>query len=95
MRYVEKPILNLLLKSGLVNQAQLDEAMKLSVTKRMYPGQMLIMAGAIRPSELQAAIDAESMLRSKMIDLNQAASWLNLACKKGITFCEVARFLLP
>jgi hypothetical protein len=55
----------LMVKAGVITQAQLDDALKLSANKHLQLGQMLIMAGNISPRDLQAAVDAQSMLRDR------------------------------
>ena len=82
---------DLLVRAGLVSQQQLDEAVKLAGSKNVHVGQMLINFRYISPRDLQAAVDAQSMLRDRTIDHNLAAGCLKIACKTGMTFAEVVR----
>lgn len=82
---------DLLVKAGLVSQQQLDEAVKLAGSKNVHVGQMLINFRYISPRDLQAAVDAQSMLRDRTIDQHLAAGCLKIACKTGMTFAEVVR----
>jgi hypothetical protein len=82
---------DLLVKAGLVSQQQLDEAVKLAGSKNVHVGQMLINFRYISPRDLQAAVDAQSMLRDRTIDHNLATGCLKIACKTGMTFAEVVR----
>ena len=59
-----------MVKATVITQAQLEDAIKLAGNKHLQLGQMLIMAGKISPRDLQAAVDAQSMLRDKAIDQN-------------------------
>jgi Tetratricopeptide repeat len=82
---------DLMVKSGVISQAQLDDAIKLAGNKHLQLGQMLIMAGNISPRDLQAAVDAQSMLRDKAVDQNLASRCLKIACKTGMSFIDVVR----
>jgi Tetratricopeptide repeat len=82
---------DLMVKSGVISQAQLDDAIKLAGNKHLQLGQMLIMAGNISPRDLQAAVDAQSMLRDKAVDQNMASRCLKIACKTGMSFIDVVR----
>ncbi|HEY9776182.1 MAG TPA: hypothetical protein V6C81_20630 [Planktothrix sp.] len=80
---------DLLLKAGVISQAQLDEGVRLASSKRVQVGQMLIMAGYITPRDLHAAIDAQSALRDRTLTQGQAVMLLKIACKTGRTFEDV------
>ncbi len=80
---------DLLVKAGVIPQAKLDEAIKLSGAKHLQLGQMLIMSGAINSHQLQCAVDAQSLVRDRTIDLNEALKVLKQACKSGQSLAEV------
>jgi hypothetical protein len=82
---------DLMVKAGVISQMQLDEAVKLAGNKHLQLGQMLIMAGHISPRDLQAAVDAQSMLRDRAMDQNMATRCLKIACKTGMNFVDVFR----
>ncbi len=82
---------DMLVKAGVISQAQLDEGVKLAGNKHLHVGQMLIMAGYISPRDLQAAVDAQSMLRDRAVDQNMATRCLKIACKTGMSFADVVR----
>jgi hypothetical protein len=81
----------LMVQANVITQTQLDDAVKLSANKHLQLGQMLIMAGNISPRDLQAAVDAQSMLRDRSVDQPTAAKCLKIACKTGMTFSDVYR----
>ena len=81
----------LLLKAGLIKQSQLDEALKLAGNKHMQIGQMLIMARHITPRDLQAALDAQSAIRDRVMEMNMATRALGLACHQNISFAEACQ----
>ncbi len=81
----------LMVRSGVITQQMLDDAVKLSASRHVQLGQMLQMAGKISPRDLQAAVDAQSMLRDRSIDQVIAAKCLKIACKTGMSFAEVYR----
>jgi len=80
---------DLLVKAGVISQKQLDEAIKLSGSKHLQLGQMLIMGGSINAAQLQAAVDAQSLVRDRTIDLNEALKVLKQACKSGQSISDV------
>lgn len=82
---------DLLVKAGVIQQKQLDEAIRLAGSKHLHIGQMLIMAGYISNRELQAAVDAQSMMRDKSVDQNLAVRCLKTACKSGVPFAQAVR----
>jgi tetratricopeptide (TPR) repeat protein len=82
---------DLMVKAGVISAVQLDEAVKLAGNKHLQLGQMLIMAGHISPRDLQAAVDAQSMLRDRAMDQNMATRCLKIACKTGMNFVDVFR----
>jgi hypothetical protein len=81
----------LLLKSGVIKQHQLDEALKLAGNKHMQIGQMLIMARYITQPDLQAAIDAQVALRDRILDMNGALKALSVAHRSHITFAQASQ----
>ncbi|HEY9774931.1 MAG TPA: hypothetical protein V6C81_14300 [Planktothrix sp.] len=87
----ESGVGDLLVKAGVVSQAQLNHASKMAGNKKVQTGQMLIMAGYITPRDMQAAIDAEDMLRDHKIDLSKAEQCLKIACKTKRPFADVLR----
>jgi tetratricopeptide (TPR) repeat protein len=80
---------DLLVKAGVISQSKLDEAIKLSGAKHLQLGQMLIMSGAINAAQLQAAVDTQSLVRDRTIDLNEALKVLKQACKSGQSISDV------
>jgi len=81
----------LLLKSGVIKQHQLDEALKLAGNKHMQIGQMLIMARYITQKDLQAAIDGQIALRDRILDMNTVLKALSIAHRSNITFAEASQ----
>ena len=81
----------LMVHANVITQTQLDDAVKLSANKHLQLGQMLIMAGNISPRDLQAAVDAQSMLRDRSVDQPTAAKCLKIATKTGMSFADVYR----
>ena len=79
---------DLLVRAGIIRQSALDEAIKLAGNKQMQVGQMLIMARHLTPAQLQIAVDAQSALRDRRIDMNAACRGIKFACKSGLGFSE-------
>jgi len=79
----------LLVKASIISQKQLDDCVRQSGMKRLHLGQMLMMSGYITPRDLQAATDAQDMLRSNSIDVEMAVKCLKIAFKAGLKFPDV------
>jgi tetratricopeptide (TPR) repeat protein len=82
---------DLLVKAGIVSQKQLDEAIKGAGGKHLNVGQMLIVSRYITARDLQSAVDAQSALRDRVIDLNTAVRGLKTACRNGVAFAEAIK----
>lgn len=76
----------LLVQAGMLSQIQLAEAVRHAGGKRLQLGQILVMYGYLKASDLQAALDAQSMIRDRTIDLNLAVKCLKIVYKTGISF---------
>ncbi len=79
----------LLVKASIISQKQLDDCVRQSGMKRLHLGQQLMMAGHITPRDLQAATDAQDMLRGNSIDVEMAVKCLKVAYKQGLRFPDV------
>lgn len=79
----------LLVKASIISQKQLDDCVRQSGMKRLHLGQMLMMSGYISPRDLQAAMDAQTMLRDNTIDGDMAIKCLRMAYKQGLSFSDV------
>ena len=64
----ELPIGELLVKAGLVSQKEIDEAIKDSGTRARLLGKTLINRGQLSRENLEAALQAQSLLRDGVID---------------------------
>ncbi|HNM51296.1 MAG TPA: hypothetical protein PKN86_16385, partial [Candidatus Obscuribacter sp.] len=72
-----------------MTQMQLGEAMRAAQGKKMQIGQMLVMNGLISPRDLQSALEAQSMLRDKSVELTEALRCLKIAYKVGAPFRDI------
>ncbi len=79
----------LLVKASIISQKQLDDCVRQSGMKRLHLGQMLMMSGYISPRDLQAATDAQDMLRANVIDIEMAIKCLKISFKSGLKFPDV------
>ncbi|MCA9805164.1 MAG: hypothetical protein KC777_24510, partial [Cyanobacteria bacterium HKST-UBA02] len=78
-----------MVQAGIVTPSQLQEAVKHSRNKKLQIGQVLVMQGLLTPKELQMALEAQSLLRDKSIDINIAVQCLKVARKIGAAFSDV------
>jgi tetratricopeptide (TPR) repeat protein len=79
---------DLLVRAGVITAKQLDEAIRLAGNKHVQVGQMLVMARHLTQHSLQAAVDAQSAVRDRTIDMNTAVKALKSACRNGQTFSD-------
>jgi tetratricopeptide (TPR) repeat protein len=79
----------LLCQSGLLTQAQMAEATRHSGAKRLQIGQILVMHGYLSARDLQSALDAQSAIRDKSVDLDLAIRCLKTSVKTGTSFADV------
>lgn len=79
---------DLLTRAGLLTVDQLKEGMLIAKQQSIPVGRVLIMAGFITEPHLQAAVQAQSMVKDSLIDLDTALKGLSLANQKGITLDE-------
>jgi hypothetical protein len=86
---IDFAVVDLFVRAGLISQAQRDEAITVADRKHLHPGQTLIIAGYVSPRELQAAIDALSILRDYRIDDDLAQRCLKIASQTGQGFMDV------
>lgn len=77
------------MQAGILTQMQLGEAMRAAQGKKMQIGQMLVMNGLISPRDLQSALEAQSMLRDKSVELTEALRCLKIAYKVGAPFRDI------
>jgi tetratricopeptide (TPR) repeat protein len=80
---------DLLVQAGILTQAQLADAARTAKNKRAQIGQVLVMTGLISPRDLQSALEAQSMLRDKSVDLNEALRCLKISYKLGSPFKDI------
>lgn len=80
------PIGELLVKAGLVSQTDIDEAVKDSGTRARLLGKTLIKRGQLSRENLEAALQAQSLLRDGVIDSHTAFRALSNACSMALGF---------
>lgn len=79
---------DLLTRAGLLTVDQLKEGMLIAKQQSIPVGRVLIMAGFITEPNLQAAVQAQSMVKDSLIDLETVLKALSLANQKGISLDE-------
>jgi tetratricopeptide (TPR) repeat protein len=82
------PIGEILIQAGLVSQGQLDEAVKHTGTRQRLIGKTLIARGWLKPEQLRAALQAQSLLRDGIVDSFKALKALGIACNFDKPFEE-------
>jgi len=82
---------DLLEKAGLVTTGDLTEAVAVSKRLNMPIGRVLIMSGCVTERLLKAAIEAQSMVRDKLVSLDTAVESLGKVSTNNISFQEAVR----
>ncbi|CAN5322069.1 hypothetical protein BH11CYA1_BH11CYA1_15300 [soil metagenome] len=82
------PIGEILIQAGLVSQIQLDEAVRENGTRPRLLGKTLIARGWLKPEQLRAALQAQSLLRDGIVDSFRALKALGIACTFEKSFEE-------
>jgi len=91
----ELPIGEILVKAGLVSQVQVDEAVKDAGTRQRLIGKTLVSRGWLKPEQLRAALQAQSLLRDGLVDSFKALKALGIACNFDKSFEEALAEVLP
>jgi tetratricopeptide (TPR) repeat protein len=79
---------DLLAKTGIVSVKQVNDAVKTAGNKNLHFGQILVLSGCLKSSDLSAGIEAQSAIRDKSVDSAKAGQALEKACREGMTFAE-------
>ncbi|HEY9684021.1 MAG TPA: tetratricopeptide repeat protein [Oculatellaceae cyanobacterium] len=79
---------DLLAKTGIVSAKQVADAVKTAGNKNLHFGQILVLSGCLKSSDLSAGLEAQSAIRDRTVDRSAATRALETACKSGITFNE-------
>ena len=81
----------LFVKAGVISQKQLDDTVRSAGAKHLHIGQMLVMSGFIKQQHLQSAVDLQSLIRDKSIDMAVAARCLKISHKTGADVLELVK----
>ena len=81
----------LFVKAGIITQKQLDDTVRSAGAKHLHIGQMLVMSGYIKQRDIDYAVDAQSLLRDKVVDMTVAARCLKIAVKTGASVMQLVK----
>ncbi len=95
METESKPIRlgELLTRVGLLRAHELTEAIQIAGETGLPIGRVLIMSGYLTDQELQAAVQAQSFLKDKVIDMDMAVNALQKVSQDDVTFDQALRQL--
>ncbi|RTL43420.1 MAG: tetratricopeptide repeat protein [Candidatus Melainabacteria bacterium] len=79
---------DLLAKTGIVTAKQVNDAVRTAGNKNLHFGQILVLSGYLKSSDLKAGIEAQSAIRDRSVDREAAGKALEKACSEGLTFNE-------
>ena len=83
----------LLTRVGLLRSHELTEAIQIAGETGLPIGRVLIMSGYLTDQELQAAVQAQSFLKDKVIDMDLAVNALNKVSQDDVTFDQALKQL--
>ncbi len=78
----------LLIQAEILNQKELDEAMKTARSTGLPIGRVLIMAGFLTEDEFQAAVQAQSLVRDGIVPLEMSIKALSHLADSQVSFDE-------
>lgn len=81
----DKRLGDLLIEFGLVDKKDIGEALKIASEIGMPLGRVMIMSGFLTEDQLQSAVQLQSMLKDRMIEMPVATKACELMVKKGLT----------
>lgn len=81
----------LFVKAGIITQKQLDDTVRSAGAKHLHIGQMLVMSGYIKQRDIECAVDAQSLLRDKVVEMSVAARCLKIAVKTGASVMQLVK----
>ncbi|HEY9788571.1 MAG TPA: hypothetical protein V6D17_24490 [Candidatus Obscuribacterales bacterium] len=79
---------DLLTKAGLLQAAELREAMQIAKHQSLPVGRVLIMSGYVSDSQLRCAVQAQSLLKDGLVDLDTVVRALTLLSSEDIPLEE-------
>lgn len=82
---------DLLAKTGVVTTKQINDAVRTAGNKNLHFGQILVLSGYLKTSDLAAGIEAQSAIRDRSVDRTAASKALEKACREGLTFNEALK----
>lgn len=91
----ELPIGEILVKAGLLSQSQVDEAVKESGTRQRLIGKTMVARGWLTKEQLQAALEAQSLVRDGAVDVFRALKALSISCNFKKSFEDALQELDP
>ncbi|MBS2001334.1 MAG: hypothetical protein U0103_26255 [Candidatus Obscuribacterales bacterium] len=83
----------LLTRVGLLRSHELTEAIQIAGETGLPIGRVLIMSGYLTDQELQAAVQAQSFIKDKVIDMDLAVNALQKVSQDDLTFEQALRQL--
>jgi len=84
--YVSTQIGELMVEAGLTSSENLESALKLSKAKKQPLGRVVMESGLVTEKELYAALQAQNLIREKLLSREQAVEILNRIRTHGDSF---------
>jgi hypothetical protein len=83
----------LFLRSGVLNEAQVDQAIIGSLTKEMYIGEALLEAGLVGPQLLESSLQVQEMVANETLEIESAVHILSQLHGSGCSLPEALAML--
>lgn len=82
---------NLLIQLGLLSESDLSEAAQLAVELALPLGKVLVMSGFMTDAHLNAIVQAQSMLKDQVLEIEEAKKAIAIVNKTGVTWTEALK----
>lgn len=82
---------NLLTQLGLLSETDLSDAAQLAVELALPLGKVLVMSGFMTDAQLNAIVQAQSMLKDQLIELDEVQKAVQIVQQQGVSWTEALR----
>jgi hypothetical protein len=82
---------NLLTQLGLLSETDLSDAAQLAVELALPLGKVLVMSGFMTDAQLSAIVQAQSMLKDQLIDIEEVRKATAIVQQQGVSWTEALR----
>src|SRR5688572_30442688 len=82
---------NLMIQLGLLSETDLSEAAQLAVELALPLGKVLVMSGFLTDPQLHAIVQAQSMLKDQVLEIDEAQRAIAIVSSTGVSWTEALK----